>query len=115
MHVEVIPGPGGWAALIRDGGAEKVLSGAEPATTNNRMEVMAAIEALRSIERPSRIRITTDSEYLRQGITSWMKRWKSNGWRTAAEATGEEQRSVGSCSTRLVGSASDRVVLGEGS
>ncbi len=79
------PGPGGWAALIRQGGSEKVLSGAEPATTNNRMEVMAAIEALRSIAQPSRIRITTDSEYLRQGITSWMKRWKSNGWRTAAK------------------------------
>ena len=79
------PGPGGWAALIRDGSAEKVLSGAEPATTNNRMEVMAAIEALRSIAHPSRIRLTTDSEYLRQGITSWMKRWKLNGWRTAAK------------------------------
>jgi len=62
-----------------------VLSGAEPATTNNRMEVMAAIEALRSIAHPSRIRLTTDSECLRQGITSWMKRWKLNGWRTAAK------------------------------
>jgi ribonuclease HI len=78
------PGPGGWAALLRSGTTEKMLSGAEPATTNNRMEVMAAIEALRAIERPSRIRLTTDSEYLRQGVTSWVKRWKSNGWRTAA-------------------------------
>ncbi len=79
------PGPGGWAALVREHGAEKVLSGAEPATTNNRMEVMAAIEALRSIPHPSRIRLTTDSEYLRQGVTSWVKRWKLNGWRTAAK------------------------------
>jgi ribonuclease HI len=79
------PGPGGWAALLRSGTTEKMLSGAEPATTNNRMEVMAAIEALRAIHRPSRIRLTTDSEYLRQGVTSWVKRWKSNGWRTAAK------------------------------
>ena len=79
------PGPGGWAALIRVGSTENVVSGAEPATTNNRMEVMAAIEALRSIAHPSRIRLTTDSEYLRQGITNWMKRWKLNGWRTAAK------------------------------
>ena len=78
------PGPGGWAALMREGAHEKMLSGAEPATTNNRMEVMAAIEALRAIDHPSRIRVTTDSEYLRQGVTSWVKRWKSNGWRTAA-------------------------------
>ncbi len=84
-HARGNPGPGGWAALIRDESGEKVLSGAEPATTNNRMEVMAAIEALRSIAGPSRIRLTTDSEYLRQGITSWMKRWKLNGWRTAAK------------------------------
>ncbi len=79
------PGPGGWAALLRQGATEKMLSGGDPATTNNRMEVMAAIEALRAIQRPSRIRLTTDSEYLRQGVTSWVKRWKSNGWRTAAK------------------------------
>jgi ribonuclease HI len=79
------PGPGGWAALLRHGDREEILSGAEPATTNNRMEVTAAIEALRSIDRRSRIRVTTDSEYLRQGVTSWVKRWKSNGWRTAAK------------------------------
>lgn len=69
---------------MRQGTHERVLSGAEPATTNNRMEVMAAIEALRALECASRIRVTTDSEYLRQGVTSWVKRWKSNGWRTAA-------------------------------
>jgi ribonuclease HI len=78
------PGPGAWAALLRQGSTEKMLSGAERATTNNRMEVLAAIEALRVLDRPSRIRVTTDSEYLRQGVTSWVKRWKSNGWRTAA-------------------------------
>lgn len=70
---------------MRQGATERMLSGADPATTNNRMEVLAAIEALRAIQRPSRIRLTTDSEYLRQGVTSWVKRWKSNGWRTAAK------------------------------
>ncbi len=79
------PGPGGWAALLRQGANEKMLSGAERETTNNRMEMMAAIEALRSIDRTSPIRVTTDSEYLRQGVTSWVKRWKANGWRTAAK------------------------------
>ena len=78
------PGPGGWAALMRSGAHEKMLSGAEAATTNNRMELMAAIEALRAIARPSRIRLTTDSQYVRQGVTNWVKRWKANGWRTTA-------------------------------
>ena len=78
------PGPGGWAALMRSGAHEKMLSGAEPATTNNRMELMAAIEALRAVTRPSQIRITTDSQYVRQGVTSWVTRWKANGWRTSA-------------------------------
>ena len=79
------PGPGGWAALLRRGAHEKMLSGAEPATTNNRMEVMAAIEALRALDRPTQIRVTTDSQYLRLGVTSGVKRWKANGWRTAAK------------------------------
>ncbi len=79
------PGPGGWAALLRRGAHENMLSGAEPATTNNRMEVMAAIAALRTLDRESHIRVTTDSQYLRQGVTSWIKRWKTNGWRTAAK------------------------------
>ena len=78
------PGPGGWAALMRSGEHEKMLSGGEAASTNNRMELMAAIEALRAVTRPSRIRITTDSQYVRQGVTSWVKRWKVNGWRTTA-------------------------------
>jgi ribonuclease HI len=78
------PGPGGWAALLRHGDRERMLSGAEPATTNNRMEVTAAIEALAALKRPCRVSITTDSEYLRQGVMSWLQRWKANGWRTAA-------------------------------
>lgn len=77
------PGPGGWAAVLRSGDSEKVLSGAEPDTTNNRMELMAAIAALEALTRPCRVALTTDSEYLRQGVTSWMGGWKRNGWRTA--------------------------------
>lgn len=77
------PGPGGWAALLRYGDQEKVISGAEPQTTNNRMELLAAIEALASLKRPMRVELTTDSQYLRQGIQQWMAKWKKNGWRTA--------------------------------
>jgi ribonuclease HI len=76
------PGPGGWAALLRYGGHEKVISGAEPSTTNNRMELMAAIEALNSLKRPSNVVLTTDSQYLRLGVQQWMANWKRNGWRT---------------------------------
>ena len=77
------PGPGGWGALLRYGGNEKELCGGEANTTNNRMELMAAIQALEAIKRPSRVRITTDSQYVKQGVTAWMARWKRNGWRTA--------------------------------
>lgn len=77
------PGPGGWAALLRKGDHERLISGAEPDTTNNRMELMAAIEALALLKRPSRVELTTDSQYLRQGVQQWMARWKRNGWRTA--------------------------------
>jgi ribonuclease HI len=77
------PGPGGWGVLLRRGDHEKELSGAEPHTTNNRMELLAAIEALRALKRRSRVRITTDSQYVRQGVTDWVKRWKANGWKTA--------------------------------
>jgi len=77
------PGPGGWGVLVRRGDHEKELSGAESHTTNNRMELLAAIEALRVLKRPSRVRITTDSQYVRQGVTDWVKRWKANGWKTA--------------------------------
>jgi len=77
------PGPGGWGALLRYDGVERELSGAEPETTNNRMELMAAICALESLTRHCRVQLTTDSEYLRKGITEWMSAWKRNNWRTA--------------------------------
>ncbi len=77
------PGPGGWAALLRYGDAEKLVSGAAAETTNNRMELQAAISALEQLTRPSRVAITTDSEYLRQGINRWIEKWKRNGWRTS--------------------------------
>ena len=78
------PGPGGWAALLCYGEAEKLIKGAEPQTTNNRMEWMAAIQALATLTRSGRVSLTTDSQYVRQGITSWVQRWKQNGWRTAS-------------------------------
>jgi ribonuclease HI len=77
------PGPGGWAALLRWGGHEKLLSGADPATTNNRMELMAAIEALAALKVRAPVRLATDSQYVQRGITEWVPRWKRNGWRTA--------------------------------
>ena len=78
------PGPGGWAALLRARDNERMLSGAEPNTTNNRMELRAAIEGLAALKRRCRVRLTTDSQYVRTGITEWLPRWKKNGWRTAA-------------------------------
>ncbi len=78
------PGPGGWGALLRHGDTEKTLWGGEAETTNNRMELLAVIEALRALKRPSSVRITTDSKYVMQGITSWMTNWKKRGWKTAA-------------------------------
>jgi ribonuclease HI len=80
------PGPGGWGALLRWGGRERELWGAEPDTTNNRMELMAAIVALEALKRPMRVRITTDSVYVKDGITRWIHGWKKNGWRTASKA-----------------------------
>ena len=79
------PGPGGWAALLRSGPHEKLISGAEAATTNNRMEVTAAIRALEALTRECDVVLWTDSEYLRRGITEWLVRWKASGWRTAAK------------------------------
>ncbi len=78
------PGPGGWGALLRWNGSERELSGGEAMTTNNRMELLAAIEALDVLKRPCQVLLTTDSEYLRQGITAWLHNWKRNGWKTAA-------------------------------
>lgn len=77
------PGPGGWGALLRAAGTEKELSGAEAATTNNRMELMAAICALEALKRPCKVALTTDSQYVRRGITEWLPQWKRRGWKTA--------------------------------
>ena len=80
------PGPGGWAAILRFGGAERELSGADPATTNNRMELMAAISALETLTRPCAVVVHTDSEYVRNGISRWVTGWVRNNWRNAAKA-----------------------------
>jgi ribonuclease HI len=79
------PGPGGWGALLRYGDTEKPLCGGEKNTTNNRMELMAAIEGLRSLNEACEVELTTDSQYVRKGITEWIKNWKKNGWKTAAK------------------------------
>ena len=78
------PGPGGWGVLLRAGGTEKELSGAEADTTNNRMELTAAIRALEALGAGTRVRVHTDSTYVKNGITEWIGRWKQNRWRTAA-------------------------------
>lgn len=91
-HIEIFtdgacrgnPGPGGWAALLRYDGREKLLQGAEQHTTNNRMELMAAIAGLSAVSSASVVSLTTDSQYVRQGITQWIVGWKRNGWRTAS-------------------------------
>lgn len=80
------PGPGGWGAILRYGDVEKELAGGEPQTTNNRMELMAAIMGLEALKRPCNVRLYTDSRYLRDGITQWLPGWKARGWRTAAKA-----------------------------
>ena len=77
------PGPGGWGVLLRWGEVEKELCGGELETTNNRMELMAVISALEALKRPTVIRITTDSQYVKRGVEEWMPRWKRNGWLTA--------------------------------
>jgi ribonuclease HI len=77
------PGPGGWGALLSSGEHEKELSGAEKLTTNNRMELTAVIRALEALKKPSEVLIYTDSEYVRKGITEWVKNWKARGWKTA--------------------------------
>jgi ribonuclease HI len=77
------PGPGGWAALLRMGERERELSGGEPLTTNNRMELTAAIRALQALKRPCRVELHTDSSYVRDGITKWIHGWQRNGWRTS--------------------------------
>lgn len=79
------PGPGGWGAVLAYDGHRKELSGGEPETTNNRMEILAAIRALEALKRRSSVDLHTDSRYLRDGITEWIRKWKTNGWRTAAK------------------------------
>ncbi len=79
------PGPGGWGAVMRYKGKERQLYGGEPATTNNRMELMAVISALEALRRPATVRVTTDSKYVQNGITAWIGNWKRNGWKTAAK------------------------------
>lgn len=79
------PGPGGWGVLLRYGDHEKELYGAEANTTNNRMELMAAIQALENLNRECRVVLTTDSEYVRKGITEWLSNWKKRGWKTASK------------------------------
>ena len=80
------PGPGGWAALLRYRGRERELSGAEPDTTNNRMELMAAIRALEALSRACQVRLSTDSQYLCKGIREWLPGWRARNWRTASRA-----------------------------
>ncbi len=90
-HVEIAtdgackgnPGPGGWGALIRSGTVEKELHGAENPSTNNRMELMAAIEALNALKKPCRVTLSTDSRYVMDGLTKWIRGWQRNGWKTA--------------------------------
>ncbi len=77
------PGPGGWGAILKFGDIEKELKGGESPTTNNRMELLAAIAALEALTKPCTVELYTDSQYLRQGITSWIHNWKRNGWKTA--------------------------------
>ena len=92
-HVEIFtdgackgnPGPGGWGAVLRMGAHEKEMSGGEPHTTNNRMEMLGAIRALQALKRPCRVTLSTDSVYVKDGITKWVFNWQKNGWMTAAK------------------------------
>ncbi len=98
-HIEIFtdgacsgnPGPGGWGALLRWNGHEKELSGYEPKTTNNRMELMAAIAALESVKRPAEIKLYTDSNYVKDGITKWIAGWIKRGWKTADKSPVKNQ------------------------
>ncbi len=80
------PGPGGWGVVLRYGQHEKRLYGGQKMTTNNQMELMAAIEGLKILKESCEVKLTTDSQYVRKGITEWLHNWKKNGWRTAAKA-----------------------------
>ena len=79
------PGPGGWAAILVSGEHRREITGYEPATTNNRMELQAALEGLRNLKQPCEVDLYTDSQYLKKGMEQWLAKWKKNGWRTAAK------------------------------
>lgn len=85
------PGPGGWGAILRFGAKERELSGGEDPSTNNRMELMAAIAGLEALKEPCTVDLYTDSTYVRQGITQWVARWKANGWRTSDKSPVKNQ------------------------
>ncbi len=85
------PGPGGWAAVLMSGGHRRELSGGEAATTNNRMELAAAIAGLKALKRPCEVTLYTDSRYVKQGMTEWVARWQANGWRSANRRSVENQ------------------------
>lgn len=85
------PGPGGWGVVLRYQGTEKILNGAEENTTNNRMELMAAIKGLASLREPCHVILTTDSQYVRKGITEWIQKWKKNGWRNSGKSPVKNQ------------------------
>ena len=85
------PGPGGWGVVLKSGRHEKTLHGGDPETTNNRMELTAAIEALRALKKPSDVVLYTDSKYVMDGITSWLENWKRRGWKTASKAPVKNQ------------------------
>ena len=107
------PGPGGWGVLLRMGAKERELAGGEPLTTNNRMELMAAIKGLEALKRPCRVDLHTDSIYVRDGITRWVHNWQRNGWRTVGQEASQECRAVAGADRRR-GAAPDRVALGQG-
>lgn len=85
------PGPGGWGVILRMGSHERELSGSEKLTTNNRMEMMAAIQGLKTLEAPSQITVYTDSTYLKDGMQSWLVKWKASGWKTASKTPVKNQ------------------------
>ena len=107
------PGPGGWGVVLMYGERRREISGGAPATTNNRMELQAAIEALASLREPCRVRLHTDSQYLREGITQWIAGWKRRGWRTAAKQP-VKNADLWRRLDGLVGGASDRVEMAQG-
>jgi ribonuclease HI len=108
------PGPGGWACLLRFAGHERVLSGGEAATTNNRMELVAVIRGLRALNEPCEVEIVTDSQYVQRGMSEWMERWRTTDWKTAKWRPGGKPRALGRA--RVAGTGShDALAPGSGS